>query len=163
MKVFFQTLWNGSTSARLRIATITTMKTLRKGLDSAKTVLDMNGWTTSVPGKLTGESGVEHSFDMVAKHEGKKETMVVVDLPSGQGSIQTLAFDLKALDTKPTLKVLVTEKPPSEQESELANHRGIKLIQAENSKLLAGKITDETNRILGFQKTKTAGAEAVDR
>jgi sugar-specific transcriptional regulator TrmB len=163
MKVFFQTLWNGSTSARLRIATITTMKTLRKGLDSAKTVLDMNGWTTSVPGKLTGESGVEHSFDMVAKHEGKKETMVVVDLPSGQGSIQTLAFDLKALDTKPTLKVLVTEKPPSEQESELANHRGIKLIQAENSKLLAVKITDETNRILGFQKTKTAGAEAVDR
>jgi sugar-specific transcriptional regulator TrmB len=157
MKVFFQTLWNSSTSARLRIATIMTMKTLKKGLDSAKTVLDTNGWTTSVPGKLTGESGVEHSFDLVAKHEGKKGMLVVVDLPSAQGSLQTLAFDLKALDTKPAIKILVTEKPPSEQESELANHRGITLIQADNSKRLAVKITDEANRILGFQKRKTVG------
>lgn len=150
MKIFFQTLWNSSTSARLRIATITTMKTLKKGLDSAKTVLDTNGWTTSVPGKLTGESGVEHSFDLVARHEGKKGMLVVVDLPSAQGSLQTLAFDLKALDTKPAVKILVTEKPPSEQESELANHRGITLIRADNSKRLAVKITDEANRILGF-------------
>lgn len=163
MKVFFQTLWSSSTSARLRIATITTMKTLRKGLDATKIILDMNGWTTSVPGKLTGESGVEHSFDMVAKRDGKKGTLVVVDLPSGQGSSQMLAFDLKALDTKPTVKILVTEKPPSEQESELANHRGIKLIQADISKRLAVKITDEANRILGFQKRKTAGTEAVNR
>jgi hypothetical protein len=163
MRVFFQTLWNNNASARRRIATITTMKTFRKGLDSAKTILDMNGWTTSVPGKLIGESGVEHSFDMVAKYGDKNGTLVVVDLPSGQGSSQTLAFDLKALDTKPTVRVLVTEKPPSEQESELANHRGIRLIEADNSRRLAVKITDEANRILGFQKRKAAGAQAVNR
>ena len=163
MRVFFQTLWNNNASARRRIATITTMKTFRKGLDSAKTILDMNGWTTSVPGKLIGESGVEHSFDMVAKYGDKNGTLVVVDLPSGQGSSQTLAFDLKALDTKPTVRVLVTEKPPSEQESQLANHRGIRLIEADNSRRLAVKITDEANRILGFQKRKAAGAQAVNR
>jgi sugar-specific transcriptional regulator TrmB len=163
MKVFFQTLWSSSTSARRRIETITTMKTLRKGLESAKTVLDMKGWTTSVPGKLIGESGVEHSFDMVAKHEGKKGMLVVLDLPSAQGSLQTLAFDLKALDTKPAVRILVTEKPPSEQESELANHHGISLIQADNSRRLAVKITDEANRIIGFQKGKTAGVQTGSR
>ena len=163
MEVFFQTLWNSCSPARLRIATITTMKTLRKGLDSAKTILDTNGWTTSVPGRLIGESGVEHSFDFVAKHGEKKGALIVVDLPSGQGSSQMLALDLKALDTKPAVKILVTEKPPSEEESELANRRGIRLIQAYNSKRLAVKIADEANRILDFQKGKAAQASVANR
>lgn len=163
MEVFFQTLWNSCSPARLRIATITTMKTLRKGLDSAKTILDTNGWTTSVPGRLIGESGVEHSFDLVARHRDKKGALIVVDLPSGQGSSQMLALDLKALDTKPAVKVLVTEKPPSEEESELAKRRGIRLIQAYNSRRLAVKIADEANRILDFQKGKAAKASVANR
>jgi len=151
MKVFFQALWNSSTPARQRILTITTMRTLNEGLDMAKTIFDTNGWTTSAPGNLIGESGVEHSFDFVAKY---KDASVVVDLPSGQGSTQMLALDLKALDTKPTAKLLVIEKPPSEQESELANRRGIKLIQAGTARQLAARITDEANRILALQRKK---------
>ena len=156
LKVFFQTLWENSTLAQQRMSTITAIRTFRKGLDWAKATLDMNGWTTSVPGKLMGESGVEHSYDFVAKYRDRMDASIVVDMPSGQGSSQILALDFKALDTNPAARLLVTENSPSELEKELANRRGIRLVHAGNSRELAKRIAEEAKRILNSRSNKTS-------
>ncbi|GEM_PF-1160746 len=158
MKMFFETLWKDGVLARRRLAEIKSQQALREGLEWARRTLDADGWTTMMPGKLTGESGVEHSFELTAKHPDERNSCIVVDSFAQHGSPQILAFSLKALDVGATVQLLVTSLPPNEEECKLACQRGIKLISAGKSQQLAAKIASETNKII---KTSTrAGAKS---
>jgi hypothetical protein len=101
-----------------------------------------------MPGKLTGESGVEHSFELTGNYHDEKNSCIVVDSFAQHGAPQILAFSLKALDVGATVQLLVTSLPPNEEECELARQRGIKLISAGKSQQLAAKIASETNKII---------------
>ena len=148
MKVFFETLWKDGILARRRLAEIEAQIALRKGLEWARRILDEDGWTTMMPGKLTGESGVEHSFELTAKYPDERNSCIVVDSFAPHSSPQILTFSLKALDVGATVQLLVTSLPPNEEERELARQRGIKLISEGKSQQLAAKIATETNKII---------------
>jgi hypothetical protein len=148
MKLYFEALWRESVLARQRLTTIAAKQTLRESLGWAQRTLEADGWTTTIPGKLIGESAVEHSFDLVARYPDERNITLVVDSLSEHSSAQILAFNLKALDVSPTIQLLVTNGPPSDEESELASHRGIKLIHAAQSQQLAIKIANEANKFL---------------
>jgi sugar-specific transcriptional regulator TrmB len=152
MKMFFETAWKDGVLARHRLAEIEAQQALRESLEWARGTLDADGWTTMMPGKLTGESGVEHSFELTAKYPDERNSCIVVDSFAQHGSPQILAFSLKALDVGATVQLLVTSLPPNEEECELARQRGIKLISAGKSQQLAAKIASETNKII---KTST--------
>jgi len=148
MKMFFETLWKDSVLARQMLAEIEVKRMLREGLDWAKRTLNADGWTTTIPGKLTGESGVEHSFDLVAKYPDERKMSIVVDSLPQHGSSQILAFSLKALDVGATVQLLVTSLPPNVEERNLALHHGIELISAGKSQQLAAKIASEADKVL---------------
>jgi hypothetical protein len=148
MKLYFEALWRESVLARQRLAAIAAKQTLRESLGWAQRTLEAYGWTTTIPGKLIGESAVEHSFDLVARYPDERNIILVVDSLSEHSSAQILAFSLKALDVAPAIQLLVTNGPPSNEERELASHRGIKLIYATKSQQLAIKIANEANRFL---------------
>jgi len=156
MKIFFETLWKDGVLMRHRIAEVEAKQMLREGLDWARRTLNADGWTTMVPGKLAGESGAEHCFDLVAKYPDERKMSIAVDSLSEHGSSQILAFSLKALDVRATVQLLVTSLPPNMEERELALHRGIKLISAGKSQQLAAKIASEANKIL-----KASGGASV--
>lgn len=148
MKTFFAALWKDNVLAHLKLLEITAKQALRESLDLARRTLESDGWTAIIPGKLTGESGVEHSFDLVARYPNKRNTSIVVDSLPEHDSPQILAFSLKALDVGSTIQLLVISRPPSREESELATSRGIKLIFADKGHQLVSEITNEVNKVL---------------
>jgi len=158
MKLFFETIWKDSILARQKLVEIEAQRALRESLDLARRALDADGWTTMVPGKLTGESGVEHSFDLVGKYPDERNLSIVVDSLPQRGSPQILAFSLKALDVGASVKLLVTNLLPNAEERELALHRGIKLVPAGKGQQLAVKIANEGEKILKKSARANAGS-----
>jgi sugar-specific transcriptional regulator TrmB len=148
MKVFFEAIWKDGVLARQRLAEIAEKQTTKESLDWARRTLEADGWITMIPGKLAGESGVEHSFDLVAKYPDERNFCLVVDSLSEHGSPQILAFGLKALDVRSAAQLLVTTRQANGEERELATRRGIKLIYATKSQQLAARIVSEANKIL---------------
>jgi hypothetical protein len=148
MKMFFETLWKDGVLARHKLAEIEAQGALKEGLELARRTLEAKGWTTMMPGKLTGESGVEHSFDLAAKYPDERNSCFVLDSFTQHGSPQILTFSLKSLDVGATVRVLVTSLAPNAEESELARERGIKMISAGKSQQFAAKIASETSNII---------------
>lgn len=147
-KMFFEILWKNGLLAHAKIAEIEAQQALKEGLDWVQRTLGADGWNVMIPGKLTGESGVEHSFDLAATNPDETKMSIVVDSLVEHGSSQILAFSLKALDVGATVQFLVTNLPPNLEEQKLALHRGIKLIVASKSQQLAAKIADEAKKML---------------
>jgi len=148
MKMFFETLWKDGVLARHRLAEIAEQQALREGLDWTRRTLDADGWTTMIPGKLTGESGVEHSFDLAAKYPDERNLSIVVESLPQHDSPQILRFSLKALDVGASVQILVTKVLPDVEECELALHRGIRLVPAGKGQQLAANIASEAKRIV---------------
>lgn len=154
-KMFFEILWKGGLLAQAKVTEIEAQEALKEGLDWIQRTLSADGWTTMIPGKLTGESGVEHSFDLAAKYPDNPKMSIVVDSLVEHGSSQILAFSLKALDVGATVQFLVTNLPPNLEEQKLALHRGIKLIFATKSQQLATKIAQEAKKMLKHSNKTT--------
>ena len=152
MKIFFDALWKNGTLAEQKILAINAKQELMHTLSLAAKALDAKGWTTVSPGKLIGESGVEHTFDLIAKFPDKGNICFVVDLMSGHRPDQILSLDLKVLDTRPTAQLLVMNEAPSRDEEELASRHKIKMICASKSRQLVAAITREAGIILNDKK-----------
>jgi len=100
------------------------------------------------PGKLAGESGVEHTFDIVARRDG--ETVVVdVHFPRQPGEQTIISMFAKMFDVKPDRAIIIAVPGMSEVGRRLAESYKIDLIEAGG--------VDELRRKL----EKTIGIELV--
>lgn len=153
MKLSFNALWNDSTPAQQVLTTISVERMFKDGLDSVRGTLESKGWLAETPGKLTGESGIGHIFDLVATYPDQGVCMVLGVLVKG-GMPQILAFNLKALDVKPSVRLLAVVRVPEEEERALADRCGIKFICATDVKQLEKRIIDEANKSL--RKTRSS-------
>jgi sugar-specific transcriptional regulator TrmB len=156
MKLSFDALWNDSTPAQQVLTTISTERIFKDGLDSVRKTLESKGWTAATPGKLTGESGVDHTFDLVATRPDQKGVNVVLDILVKGGMPQILAFNLKVLDVKPTVRLLAVTRVPVKEEHALADRCSIKFICATDAKQLEKIIIDEANKSLRKNSTSNA-------
>jgi len=147
LKLSFEGLWNEGVPAQQRLSTIATEQMFRDGLDSVRGRLEAKGWVVSVGGKLVGESGVEHAFDLVARLPDRENVCLVVDVLAERGSQQILAFNLKSMEVKPTVQLLAMNHQPNEGEVELAARFGAKLVYAENATQLEKSIMNEVNAV----------------
>jgi sugar-specific transcriptional regulator TrmB len=160
MKLSFNALWNDSTPAQQVLTTISVERMFKDGLDSVRGTLESKGWLAETPGKLTGESGIDHTFDLVATYPDQGVCMVLGILVKG-GMPQILAFNLKALDVKPSVRLLAVVRVPEEEERALADRCGIKFICATDAKPLGKRIIDEANKSL--RKTPAPNARKSRR
>ncbi len=149
LKMFFEALLKEAIPAESRLLAIETKKKLAKTLDAVRKILDADGWTTMVPGKLTGESGIDHAFDLIARHGSKDRISIVIDLLCELGPSQILTFGMKALDVDPTLRFILAPKAPGADASELASRHDVKIVFAKKSSEATARIIGEARRILG--------------
>ena len=90
------------------------------------------GYKTNIPGKLIGDSDVEHSFDILAYSNNIKEGVIAVDFsisnkPIGEQSI--VAMFAKVYDTNPQISVFVAAPSLSEDAKKLATQYSIDTVE----------------------------------
>ena len=106
-------------------------------------------YDVEAPGKLAGESGVEHTFDVVARRDG--ETVVVdIHFPKQPGEQTIIRMFAKMFDVKPTRAIIVAVPRMSEVGKRLAESYKIDLIEAGGVNEVARKL----EKIVGVESAK---------
>ena len=145
----FNSYWIDSVPAREILPKLVNQKTLTECLELAKKSLEGTGWIVRVPGKLTGESGLEHSFSLVANHPDQPSKRLSVDMLTEEKPLgRILTLSAKVMDAKPAAQLLAATRPLDKEDRRLAELYGITLIYASETQRLVAKIMDEANRIL---------------
>jgi sugar-specific transcriptional regulator TrmB len=147
IKASFQALWKESIPVQVETRRLLNRKMFADGMRLIQKTLTAEGWTVEVPGKLTGESGVEHSFDLVGRQGNEHNTLLVLDLQDENAPNQTFELNVKVVDVNATDQFLVASKPFDKEEAALAADYGIKLIQTNDARKMAAEIVKEANKM----------------
>ena len=149
MTAFFDRSWEGGISAGEVVSSYASRKMLLDGLGKAMTALDVVDWTAQAPGKLMGESGFEQWFDLTAKPSAEAGPTAILDIfKEDEASSAILGLNIKAMDVKASLKILVGTRPWTEKEMSLAEQFGIQLLQVKESQELARKVVEMLSQSL---------------
>ena len=93
------------------------------------------------PGVLEGQSGVGHTFNLVASSPEQPERVFAIDVLLEETAFNhIIRLGAKNVDLKPRKLILVSRKTFGTQEEELAQLYGIELVYDENVEELAQKI-----------------------
>ncbi|MCQ5363235.1 MAG: hypothetical protein HA492_03925 [Candidatus Verstraetearchaeota archaeon] len=148
MNASFWALWNNSSPIQEILPKLMAQQELMEGLNLTKRSLESMGWSAEVPGKIIGESGVEHTFSMVARGPGMDKPVVVDLLTEDKPMYQLLTMNLKLLDVKLSQQFLVSYRPLDEKELRLARQYSIQPIVAERAEEVSKKIIDEMSSLV---------------
>jgi len=97
------------------------------------------GYRTESPGELVGESGVKHSFDVVARGLRDDPPIIVIDVALTDGLVEEAKVKemfAKVYDVTPYKAVLIAVPGLGEEAKKLANRYGIDAIEARELKSL---------------------------
>lgn len=145
MNASFLGLWSNGVPMQEILPTLMAEQELSEGLALTKKALESAGWSVEVPGRLVGESGVEHSFGLVAKNPNREKPVVVDILTNDKPMYQLLTLNLKLLDVKLSQQFVVSPRPLDEKELRLASQYGLRTIVAEKAEEISKKILEEIN------------------
>lgn len=148
MNASFGALWSSSIPIQEILPKLMARQELMEGLNLAKKALEEAGWAVDVPGRLVGESGVEHSFSLVAKRPDQPDSPLAIDLLTEEKALhQLLTLNVKVVDVKLAVQFIAATRPLDERELRLAGQYGIRPICAAKAIELAAKIIDEINTL----------------
>jgi general secretion pathway protein E len=118
------------------------------------------GYRVEVKGKLTGKSGVDYTFDILARIEGEQvgQTLTVDFLRSHDeiGLSEVALFDTKAFDCGVDDKVLVVSPGLTPEARQFAQHQRIRVLE-HNEKLTARAVA------LAAEKAAARPSEKSDK
>ncbi len=144
MKSYFDALWKDGVPAQEVLQRFTVQQMYAESLEIAKKALEVAGWVIEVPGKVVGESGVDHSFSLVARRPDQPVNPLVLDLlVEGVALPFLLTLNVKSMDVKHSVYLLATYRHLENEELKLAELYGVKPIFAGDAKQLAAEILDE--------------------
>ncbi|MEM3606580.1 MAG: hypothetical protein QXL69_00225 [Candidatus Bathyarchaeia archaeon] len=115
-------------------------------LTPVKKALEQLQYTVFMPGKLTGESGAEHQFSIVAlRNPNEKNEVIVLDAILSNNLVDetpVAAMFAKIFDTKPTKAFLIAIPKINESGKKLAQLYKINIIEAEKMEEASIKIVE---------------------
>ena len=123
---------------------ISMLATQRKYLENVNEIIstmEVAGWDVESPGTLVGDSGVEHTFNLVASNPENPERVLAIDVLLEETAFNhIIRLGARNMDLKPRTLMLVSRHPFGKQEEELALLYEIKLVHDENVEKLAHEI-----------------------
>lgn len=145
----FEDHWISGVPAQEILPKLANQQVLTEGLELARKTLEKTGWEVQAPGKLAGDSGLEHSFSLVAKRLDRPDKPLALDLLTEQNALgQIVKLSAKVMDAKPMVQLLAATRPFEKEDTKLAGLYGIRLIHAAEAQQLATEIMDEAKRTL---------------
>lgn len=141
MGVVFMDYWNRGEISGDIISRLTTQRDYLERSNAIKSSLELSGWHVEAPGSLTGSSGLEHPFNLVATNPDRSGESIAIDILLEETAFNhIIRLGAKSMDLKPTMLLLSSGKPFKEQERDLAKLYGIKLVYDEKTDTIAKKI-----------------------
>jgi len=118
------------------------------------------GYGVTVGAKLIGKSGVEHTFDMLARKDDgfATNTMAICFAPGGDREVEVgtiFRFANKAYDTGILIRVLISVPELSQEAKQLAQKQRIKVIEKEQITALLGSKSMPPVRLEGPLRFET--------
>ena len=138
----FEDYWTQGEPADNIISRLTSQRDYLKNLNEVKATMELTGWQVKSAGVLNGQSGVEHTFNLIASNPRDPEHVLAIDvLLEDTAFNHIIRLGARKLDLKLQTLILVSRKRFGKQEAELAQLYGIELVYNENPENLAKQIT----------------------
>ena len=100
--------------------------------------MELNGWLVESPGLLVGQSGVEHTFNLVASNPENPERVMAIDILLEETAFNhIIRLGARNMDLSPRTLMLVSRRGFEKQEEELASLYGIELVSNDSAEKLA--------------------------
>ena len=106
------------------------------GKDELIEALKKTGYKVEEHAVLSGRSGVEHTFDLLARQNGSREHSLGIDIFDNIPTVnleEISVFDTKAYDTRVGAKFIATTAPLSVEALKFAESQDIKIIELQPS------------------------------
>jgi len=137
----FEDYWARGELADDIISRLASQREYLENLNEIKATMDLNGWEVESPGRLVGQSGAEHTFNLVASNPENPGRVLAIDVLLEETAFNhIIRLGARNMDLKPRTLILVSRKRFGKQEEELAQLYGIELIHDENVERLTQKI-----------------------
>jgi hypothetical protein len=137
----FEDYWARGELADEIISRLASQREYLENLNEIKSTMDLKGWKVESPGLLVGQSGVEHTFNLVASNPGNPERVLAIDVLLEETAFNhIIRLGARNMDLKPRTLILVSRRRFGEQEEELASLYGIELVSSESVEKLAREI-----------------------
>jgi hypothetical protein len=111
-----------------------------------KNFLSKEGWKVYSPLIIKGKSGAEHSFDIAAYRENKKEKPIVFDVAISSEKFVSeqpvIALFAKIFDVSPQKSILISVPQLNINGKKMADLYKIDIIEAKNKKFLIEKLKE---------------------
>ena len=137
----FEDYWARGELADDIISRLTSQREYLENLNEIKATMELGGWQVESPGILMGQSGVEHTFNLVASNPEKPERVLAIDILLEETAFNhIIRLGARNMDLKHLTLMLASRRGFEKQEEELASLYGIELVFKENAEKLAQEI-----------------------
>jgi sugar-specific transcriptional regulator TrmB len=143
MTLVFKDFWRNASPAQMRYLELMNQQNKEEITQILYDSLQQNGWTVKVPGNLSGITGINYTFDLIAENE--IET-IGLNINLGEDAFnQVFELSARKMDLSKSTIALASIKPLEEEVKRLAELYGIKLIQADDAINLTNSILKISN------------------
>ena len=137
----FEDYWARGELADDLISRLASQREYLENLNEIKATMELNGWQVESPGTLVGQSGVEHTFNLVASNPENPGRMLAIDVLLEETAFNhIIRLGARNMDLKPRTLMLVSRRGFGKQEEELASLYGIELVFNESAEKLAQEL-----------------------
>jgi hypothetical protein len=143
----FEDYWARGELADDIISRLASQREYLENLNEIKATMELGGWQVESPGMMRGQSGVEHTFNLVASDPKNPERVLAIDILLEETAFNhIIRLGARNMDLKPLTLMLASRRGFEKQEEELASLYGIELVFNENSEKLAQEIVAMSSR-----------------
>jgi len=137
----FEDYWGRGELADDIISRLASQREYLENLNEIKATMELKGWQVESPGTLVGQSGVEHTFNLVASNPENPGRVLAIDILLEETAFNhIIRLGARNMDLKPRTLMLVSRRGFGKQEEELANLYGIELVFNESAEKLAQEL-----------------------
>jgi sugar-specific transcriptional regulator TrmB len=137
----FEDYWARGEFADDIISRLTSQREYLENLNEIKATMELGGWQVESPGIMRGQSGVEHTFNLVASNPESPERVLAIDILLEETAFNhIIRLGARNMDLNPLTLIMVSRRGFEKQEEELASLYGIELVYNENAEKLAQEI-----------------------
>ena len=137
----FEDYWGRGELADDIISRLASQREYLETLNEIKATMELNGWRVESPGTLVGQSGVEHTFNLVASYPENPGRVLAIDVLLEETAFNhIIRLGARNMDLKPRMLMLVSRRGFGKQEEELASLYGIERVFNESAEKLAQEL-----------------------
>jgi sugar-specific transcriptional regulator TrmB len=134
----FDDYWGRGELADDIISRLGSQREYLENLNEIKATMELNGWQVESPGVLEGQSGVEHTFNLVASNPENPEQVLAIDVLLEETAFNhIIRLGARNIDLKPNTLMLISRRGFEKQEEELASLYGIELVSNDSAEKIA--------------------------